>query len=317
MRICSLLPGATEVVAALDLADDLVGISHECDFPPAIRNKPVLVRAVVEGDRATSADIHRQVAASLGSNRRLYELDEPAFRRAKPELVITQNLCHVCAVTPDQLQQAIAALPAPPSLLTLNPTRLDDVLADIERIGSATGKLSEAKAWTAALRKRLDDLRAPVADRRNRPRVACLEWLDPLYTAGHWVPEMVEWAGGTEVLASAGGPSRPITWDQVRSAEPDVLVLMPCGFPIDRTLRELERLAPEASWPGWESLPAVRHDRVFVVDGPSYFNRPGPRLVEGVAILATAIHPEVFGSDLPSGIQRMSRLPRTRSQSDA
>jgi len=305
MRICSLLPGATEVIAALGLADDLVGISHECDYPPAIKHKPVMVRATIDGDHSSSAEIDHQVTAAVKAGRQLYELDEGLFTRAQPDLVVIQDLCHVCAVTPGQLQRAISALPHKPQLLSLNPLILDDILMDVERIGTATKRLAEAQTLTSALQSRLDFIRALVASANERPTVVCLEWLAPLYAAGHWVPQMVEWAGGLDRLGSAGAPSRQVTWDQLLAAAPEVLVLMPCGFSVHRTLRELNQLTVH---PGWQDLPAVRNGRVFVVDASSYFSRPGPRLVDGVAILAALFHPSRFGGAVPDGARHLNPL---------
>lgn len=306
MKICSLLPGATEVVAALGLADDLVGVSHECDYPPEVRRKPVLVHAAIDSERTVSPEIDRQVRETLQNSRPLYTLDQDLFARAQPDLVITQDLCNVCAVTPGQLQQAMGALPKAPQLLTLNPTRLEDILTDVERIGDATGTAPQARTLISTLRTRLESLRDRIAAARERPNVACIEWLDPLYAPGHWVPEMVAWAGGRNVLGEAGQPSKRIPWDAVLAARPDVLVLMPCGFTAARTLKEWQQLDIQAKWPGWQTLPAVQHERVFAVDAVSYFSRPGPRLVEGVAILAALCHPSLFEKALPPGVQRVT-----------
>ncbi|MBM4124438.1 MAG: cobalamin-binding protein [Nitrospira sp.] len=305
MRICSLLPGATEVVAALGLADELVGISHECDYPPEVRRKPVLVRSVIDAERTASRDIDHRVRETLKQGDRLYALDEPLFTRAQPDLVITQDLCQVCAITPHQLHRAIEALPQAPRLLTLNPTTLADILADVERIGSATGREAEAFRLAASLRARLESIRERVASAQAQPTVVCLEWLDPLYAPGHWVPEMVAWAGGRNGLGRAGMPSERMSWQDVLAASPDVLIVMPCGFSTSRAIQELEQLRPASLWPEWESLPAVKNDRVFAVDSNSYFSRPGPRLVEGVALLAALCHPSLFGNTLPPGTARV------------
>lgn len=301
MRICSLLPGATEVLAALGLADELVGISHECDYPESVRNKPVLVRSVIEPAHQSSADIDRQVRSAVTAGQSLYVLDETRFTQAQPDLVITQDLCHVCAVTPDHLHHAIGALPRPPHLLTLNPTSLSHVLRDIERIAAATGRPVEGKALATQLQARLSATRTRVSEAGHRPKVACLEWLDPLYVAGHWVPEMVQWAGGQNLLGSAGAPSRTVTWEEVCAGAPEVLILMPCGYSIDRTLQELGRVT---SRPGWHALPAVQSERVFIVDAAAFFSRPGPRLVDGVEILAALCHPLLFEDALPEGVHR-------------
>ena len=294
MRICSLLPGATEVVAALGLADDVVGVSHECDYPPAMRHKPVMVTPAIDAERSDSAEIDRQVRNTLAEGERLYALDERLFTEAQPELVITQDLCQVCAVTPGQLEQAIQQLPKQPRLLTLNPSSLTDVIHDVERIGTATGQADKGAAFAASLRSRLQAIRERVSAGKTRPKVVCLEWLDPLYLGGHWVPEMVDWAGGRDMLGTAGKPSTRVTWEQVQTAQPEVVIIMACGFSVERTLRELEAKPPQNKWSGWQDLPAVRQHRVYAVDAAAYFSRPGPRLVDGVAILASLLHPELF-----------------------
>jgi iron complex transport system substrate-binding protein len=229
-------------------------------------------------------------------------LDDARFREAEPDLVITQDLCHVCAVTPSQLQQAMLSLRKAPDLLALNATCLDGVFADIERIGHATHADVQAKALTAGLRERLREIRRQVEGEQSVPTVACVEWLDPLYAAGHWVPEMVAWAGGRDVLAQAGAPSERITWDRLIAAAPEVLIVMPCGFSIERTARELSCLT---SHPDWHRLPAVQHGRVFAVDAVSYFSRPGPRLVQGVEILAALCHPSRFNHVVPMGASHL------------
>jgi iron complex transport system substrate-binding protein len=294
MRICSLLPGATEVVAALGLADDVVGVSHECDYPPAMRQKPVLVTPAIDAERSDSAGIDRQVRDTLAEGKRLYALDERQFAQAQPELVITQDLCQVCAVTSGQLERAIQQLPKQPRLLTLNPGSLTDVIQDVERIGAATGQTDRGAAFAASLRSRLETICKRVSTAKTRPKVVCLEWLDPLYLGGHWVPEMVDWAGGRDMLGKAGVPSTRVTWEQVRTAQPEAVIIMACGFSVERTRRELEANQPQSRWPGWQDLPAVRQHRVYAVDAAAYFSRPGPRLVDGVAILASLLHPELF-----------------------
>lgn len=300
LRVCSLLPGATEVVAALGMADTLVGISHECDYPPEIRSKPVMVRATVEHERADSRGIDRQVKERIELGESLYALDELRFIQAQPTVVITQELCQVCAVTPPHLDRAIAALPQPPDVVSLHPTSLEEVLNDILAIGRALGRAHEASAMVANLYARLRTIRDLIASVPARPRVACLDWLDPFFCAGHWVPEMVSLAGGTDALGQADQPSRPLTWDELAGASPDVVVLMPCGFSTPRTARDVQPLLGRFDW---DALPAVRSRRVFAVDAASYFSRPGPRLVEGVAILAALLHPEVMGQTTLRGAE--------------
>ncbi|WP_447983657.1 cobalamin-binding protein [Nitrospira sp. Nam74] len=314
MRICSLLPGATEVVAALGLADQLVGISHECDFPPEIRNAPVMVRPVINHERMASPDIDRAVTRAVAEHRPLYTLEESLFRDAQPDLVITQDLCHVCAVTPSDVERAMASLPQPARILSLNADSLEDMLHDVERIGEATDKVAESRALTSALRRRLQALREQLALEEYIPTVVCLEWLDPLYVAGHWVPEMVTWAGGRHLLSGSGAPSQRITWVGLVEAAPDVLIVMPCGFSIERTRQELKRLTTH---PDWRRLPAVQHGRVFAVDSGAYFSRPSPRLIDGTEILAALCHPSRFTQTVPVGAERIVNEPTMPSTDSA
>lgn len=289
MRICSLIPGATEVVAALGLSDQLVGVSHECDFPPSVRQVPVMIEPLVAGEAASSADIDRQVKALVAEGQQLYRLNEQAFHHAQPDLILTQDLCHVCAVTPDQLTRAVRSLPHQPRMVTLSPTSLADILADVARIAEAVHQTDKGQALAGSLRRRLETVRTRTTSHRPRPRVACLEWLAPLYLAGHWVPEMVELAGGQDVLSSHDSPSRRTTWEEVAAARPDIILVMPCGYPIDRTVQELAQPGQEQT----EWMNALnRWPQTYVVDAASYFSRPGPRLVDGVELLAAILHPD-------------------------
>ncbi len=312
MRICSLLPGATEVVAALGRTRYLVGISHECDYPPEIKGKPVLIRATMETG-LSSPEIDRRVRMTLHAGQPLYHLDETMLVRVRPDIVIAQDLCHVCAITPAQLQHALRVLPSPPRVLSLNPLTLDDVLADIERIGEAIGRSLEAANLADQLRARLQAVLLQVAHADKHPRVACLEWLDPLFSAGHWVPEMVACAGGVDVMGTPGSPSVQITWEQVQAAKPDVLIIMPCGFSIARTKQEMSRLTKRT---GWKKLPAVKNGAVFLVDGSSYFNRPGPRLIDGIEMLAACLHPSLEQTARPDAVERFEKpSPPARKRS--
>jgi len=283
MRICSFLPGATEIVAELGLADHLVGISHECDFPPSVRHTPVMVEAIVHHELAGSDEIDRQVKTLVSCGQPLYRLNEQAFQSARPDVILTQDLCHVCAITPDQLLHVLPSLPTAPQIVTLNPTSLGDVVDDVERIGAALGVGSKGQELAQSLRQRIAAVHSRSAHTRARPRVVCLEWLSPLFAGGHWVPEMVGLAGGHDVFGRINQPSREISWDEIRAANPDFVILMPCGFSIARTVKELRSLCRAtgdwshrlASWP-----------KTYVVDAGSYFSRPGPRLVDGLELLA-------------------------------
>ena len=289
MRICTLLPSATETAFALGLGDSVVAVSHECDFPAAAREKPVVVRGSVDSDNSTSREIDDLVQQRLSAGEGLYSLDLELLRHINPDLIITQGLCDVCAVGYDDVMAAAGSLRPPARVLSLSPGSLGEVLSDIARVGNATGTPEQAEALVDTLRERVERVAGGVRRDRPRPKVACLEWLDPLYAAGHWVPEMVELAGGMDVLAAKHEPSARVSMETLVEAAPEVMVLMPCGFDESRTCKEWE---PLKDLPEWQRIPAVANGRVFAVDGSRYFNRPGPRLVDGLEILARLIHPE-------------------------
>ena len=288
MRICSLLPSATEVIALLGLNDALVGISHECDYPPSIKNVPVMVEPMIPPHGLSSDDIDRQVHQLVASGQRLYRLNDHLLRQAQPDLILSQDLCHVCAVTPDQLHHALSSMPRQPTVLTLNPSTVHDVIDDVVRIGDAAGRSAEGHRLATQLRDRLDTIRTRVQDIAHRPRVVCIEWLSPLYVAGHWVPEMVQLAGGQDVLAQPGSPSRVVTWDEVLAAAPDILLVMPCGFSVERTQTELSQLLQQ---PDQWRLSRNLAQHTFLVDASSFFSRPGPRLIDGIELLTAILHP--------------------------
>ncbi len=307
MNICSLVPGATEVVAALGLEDRLVGISHECDTPGTLAHVPVMVRGRIDSHRLSSAQIDAHVGELLSGGSGLYELDEARLLAAKPDLLITQDLCDVCAITPAQVARVLRALSPTPRMVTLHPHRLEDVLLDIERLGAAMEREEAGRQLADALRRRLDTVRTTVRAESRHIKVACLEWLSPLYSAGHWVPDMVEAAGGTDALATAGLPSRKIEWEALAACAPEVIVLMPCGFTVARAKAELAEMTHH---PEWQHLPAVQRGEVYLVDALSYFSRPGPRLVEGVEQLAAILHPSCYDRRLPAAVERLA-MPET------
>ena len=288
MRICSLLPSATEVIAALGLSEELVGISHECDYPPSVRNVPIMVEPMIPPHGLTSAEIDRQVAQLVASGQRLYRLNHDRLCHSRPDLILSQDLCHVCAITPDQLHEAIRAMPHQPTVLTLNPGTVHDVIDDVVRIGDAAGRSTEGHRLASQLRERLEAVRTRVQNLSHRPRVVCIEWLSPLYVAGHWVPEMVQLAGGQDVLAQPGTPSRVVTWDDIVAASPDMLIVMPCGFSVERTRTELSQLMQQ---PGQWPIPSTLREQTFLVDASSYFSRPGPRLIDGIELLTAILRP--------------------------
>ncbi len=290
MRVVSLLPSATEVVDFVGAGDALVGVTHECDYPRSIEGLPKLTSTPIDHHALASAEIDAAIGRHLSDTGSIYSLDAELLEELAPDLVLTQGLCDVCAVSLNVVGQAVASLPKEPRIFSMNPTSLNEVLEVTVEVGDALGRGKEAREKVAALRTRLTHVEEAVAG-LPRPRVVCIEWLDPPFTAGHWVPEMIRLAGGEELFAEAGKPSTRLSWEEVFEAAPEVVILMPCGFDVTRTLREA-RILPEI--PGWSSLPAVNSGRVWAVDANSYFSRPAPRLVEGVEILARILHPLAF-----------------------
>ena len=295
MRVVSLLPSATEMVHFAGAAESLVGVTHECDYPPGVEKLPKLTSSRLD-PTLSGTEIDAEVNRLVTDDESIYSLDADLLESLAPDLVITQGLCDVCAVSTGLVEDVISGLGSKPDLLVLNPTSLEDVLEDSVRIGEALGRGGEAERNVTALRGRLDEVERAVAG-LARPGVGCIEWLDPPFSAGHWVPEMVRLAGGRELFAGPGERSVRLDWQAVFEAAPEVLVLMPCGFDAGRTTEEAKTLP---NLPGWVDVPAVKDDRVWAVDANSYFSRPAPRLVEGVGILARILHPEAF-ADEPDG----------------
>jgi iron complex transport system substrate-binding protein len=287
MRICSLLPGATEIAFALGLGDQIVGVTHECDYPPDAKQKPVLVHSAIDPTRMSATEIDRKVGELLQAGTALYHIDVAALRAADPDVILTQGLCEVCALDYNEVVAAASQLPRQAKIISLNPHSLSDILDDILRVGRITERQSAAAELVDGLRQRIDIVGHREPD--NRPRVVCLEWFEPLYTAGHWVPEIVALAGGFDTLGRPGEPSTKIEWHAVIDARPEVILLMPCGFDLGRAVKES---TPLRALPGWNELPAVKHGNVYALNGNAYFSRPGPRLVNGLEILARIIHPE-------------------------
>ncbi|MFJ4104361.1 cobalamin-binding protein [Amycolatopsis japonica] len=281
MRIVSLLPAATDFVATLGLLPSLAGRTHECDWPPgALGAVPVVTSSAIDHDVLSS----REISAAVGGEHRgsgLYTLDAALLAAAEPDVVLTQDLCDVCAVSYRQVSETVRAMDGDTRVVSLEPRTLDGIFTCLRTLGEVLGVPERAAAETRRLQDRLEAVRTRVAG-RPRPRVAAIEWLDPLWPAGHWVPEQIDAAGGIPLLAAAGEHTRPITWDTVVEARPDVLLLMPCGFPPERTEAELPLLT---GLPGWGDIPAVH-----ILDGPAYFNRPGPRVVDGAELLAGLLH---------------------------
>jgi iron complex transport system substrate-binding protein len=299
MRVVSLLPSATEIVCALGV--DPVGVTHECDYPPRVADTPHVVRSRVDADGSSRA-IDEEVQAAIDEGG-VYELDRDRLRELDPDVVVTQGLCDVCAVDEAVVRGTLSDLGLDAELVATHPHSLADVFGDIERIGSAVDRPDAAARLVAGLRDRVDRVRER-ADELATPTVTVLDWLDPLMVSGHWVPELVELAGGDVRLADPGDRSGPIEWVTLRDADPDVLVAAPCGLSVERTADTVDDLTGR---PGWDDLRAVRTGRAAILDGNHYVNRPGPRLVETLEALAGVLHPDVF--DAPD--ESMCRpLPR-------
>jgi iron complex transport system substrate-binding protein len=286
VRIVSLLPSATDLLCALGLRDDLVGRTHECDWPPGIEDVPVMTRDLLDTASMTEREIDVAVGGSVHSGSSIYALDHEALAAAKPDLIVTQELCEVCAVSYGEVMRSARMMDGGPRVVSLEPHTIEGILDNVVLVGELTGTRAAASAVVDDTRERLEAVRKSVAG-RERVRTVCIEWLDPIYVAGHWVPEQVSIAGGVEPVGAAGEHSRTVPWETVRDARPDALVLLPCGLGIERVRADASLLG---ALPGWDEVPAVRAGNVWAVDGPSYFNRPGPRVVRGVEVLAHVLH---------------------------
>ncbi|WBH17385.1 cobalamin-binding protein [Sphingomonas radiodurans] len=301
-RVVSLLPSATEIAVALGLGEQLLGRSHECDYPPFVKALPVLTSTKLEKG-LTSIEIDRRVQEIVRQGLSVYAVDAEALRALKPDVILTQSQCAVCAVTPADLEEALSAwVGTAPHLLSLAPDDLGDVWGDIGRVGAAVGAEDRAVEVVADLRLRMAALEDRARQRGTRPTIAAIEWIEPLMAAGNWVPELIEIAGGTPLFATPGQHSPWLEWQALLAADPDIIVMMPCGYRVPQTMIDM---APLAYRQDWRSLRAVREGRVFVTDGQYFFNRPGPRLVESAEIIAACIE----GTDDTSGEQRWIRLP--------
>ena len=300
MRIVSLLPSATEIICSLGLENQLVGVSHECDYPASVQALPKVTHTLIPAD-ASSGDIDRQVRERLQHDKALYTLNREVLEELQPDLIVTQALCDVCAVAESEVEAVARELSSQPQLVNLEPQTLDEVIACLRDVAAATAV--EQQGVATELQRRVDTISRRSANITVQPRVALLEWLDPPFSSGHWTPELVRLAGGREMLGEAGKASRSLTWEEVIAAEPEVIMIACCGFGIERTLQDMPLLA---AVDGWREIPAVRNGEVFVVDGSQYFSRPGPRLVDSLEILAHALHPDIH--PLPNGLPEAHRI---------
>lgn len=301
MRIVSLLPSATEICFSLGLGQSLVGVTHECDFPPQAQYKPILTRSTLDHTGQPQAGIDHHVRQHRHQGSSLYALDLAALARVHPDLILTQELCDVCAVAYPQVQEAVRILPGRPSVISLEPDSLASVWRSIAEVGRVTGSAARARELIAGVSARVDAVRGAVAGRK-RVRVVCIEWYDPIMVAGHWVPDQVEIAGGVDLLGVSGTPSRSVPLAEVAAADPDCIICMPCGLRHQEAVAQARQLTAH---PGWGSLRAVQAGRVYAVDGSWYFNRPGPRVIDGIELLARILHPEAWRGPAPGDFSQL------------
>ena len=291
LRIVSLLPGATEILAALGLTDAIVGRSHECDYPPEIQSRPVCTSARINSG-ASSAKIHQDINELLQSALSIYQVKTDVLEQLQPTHIVTQDQCDVCAVSLKEVEAAVATLThLQPQIISLKPNVLVDVLADIETIAKAMEVDSRRVIENLESRIKICQQKLEGLSFTELPTVACIEWIDPLMTASNWIPELVTISGGQPLFSAVGQPSAQINWDTLVATNPSVIVFMPCGLDLNRTLQEALILTQR---PEWQNLRAVKTERVYITDGNSYFNRPGPRLVDSLEIMAEILHPEIF-----------------------
>ena len=291
MKIVTLLPSATEIVCALGFEDQLVGRSHECDYPPSVKRLPPLTKAKFNPE-GTSAEIDQRVKKIVADALSVYRVDTAKLRELRPDVIVTQSQCEVCAVSERDVEAAVAEfLGARPRIISLAPYALDDVFTDMQRVADALGAHARGADLVAKLRARLSAISGNPRNTAHRPSVATIEWIDPLMAAGNWMPTLVEMAGGSNLFGTAGEHSPWMKFDELVAKDPDVVLISPCGFDMDRAAKDLPALTRH---PEWQQLAVVRNRQVFLADGNQYFNRPGPRIAESLEILAEIIHPELF-----------------------
>ena len=290
-RIVTLLPSATEIVCALGFEDRIVGRSHECDFPTSVTRVPALTEPKFNPE-GTSAEIDQRVKKIVGDALSVYRVDAARLRELRPDLIVTQSQCEVCAVSEREVETAVAEwLGARPKIVSLSPYSLDDIFADVQRVADALDASARGTELVAGLRARLSSIAEKARSASERPRVATVEWIDPMMAAGNWMPTLVEMAGGINLFGKAGEHSPWMKFDELAAANPDAILISPCGFNMDRASQDLPTLTNRAEWKG---LKAVRARRVYMADGNQYFNRPSPRIAESLEILAETLHPELF-----------------------
>lgn len=312
MRVVSLLPSATEILFALGFDREIVGVSHECDYPPRARTKTIVIHSRIDKN-AGPLEIDRQVREYVARGESVYAVDADTLQALAPDLIVTQDLCHVCAASPDDLASALAKFDSRPEVLCLNPQDMGDVWRDILWVGEETGRGWQAEKLLQDIGERLGALQQQIektpSAREYRPHVVFLEWLQPAYVGGHWVPEMIEFAGVRDVFGTARTPSFRVTMEEVIEAAPDVVLIAPCGYSAGQASEEFRAMKLPN---GWQDIPAVRNGSVYALEANSYFSRPGPRLVTGLEILAKVLHPQVKVSrEAEAAIRPLSEKAQT------
>ena len=302
MRIVSLLPSATEIICSLGLADSLVGVSHECDYPAQVVALPKVTTSLIP-EAASSREIDALVREKLKTSKALYSLNQSVLEKLKPDLIITQALCDVCAVAEEEVSRVVCMLPGDPKVINLAPMTLEQVFESMLQVGRAVGREGHAVSVVKEHQKRVDEVVLRSKRIASKPKLVFLEWLDPPFSSGHWTPELITLAGGVELIGRSGQPSRTLSWREVADANPEILLIAACGFNVERTMQDLPVLNKVMMQKEFASLSP---DKIFIVDGSQYFNRPGPRLVDSLEILAHAIDPTVH--PLPTNLQPAKKV---------
>src|SRR3989441_1930961 len=288
-RIVSFLPSATEILYELGVGDQVLAVTHECNYPKEASSKPRVIKSSFNPDKMTSHEIDNKVVELVHTQKDIYILDESVLKKANPDLIVAQGICEVCSPYTKEINRAVEILDGKPEVLILDPKNLDDILENVIQVGNKVNKIREAQDFVAKLQERILDIKD--IPKIARPKILCIEWLDPLFTAGHWVPQMVEIAGGINGISTVGEKSRRMDIDEAAKFEPDIIILMPCGFDVNRTILEYEKLSKDRKW---SSIPAVKQGNLYAVDANEYFSKPGPRTVTGIEILSKIIHPDTF-----------------------
>jgi len=288
MRIASLLPSATEIAFALGLEEQVVAVSHECDYPPEASGRPILTKSAIHQKIHASHEIDEEVAKRGGD---IYEIDEKLLESLRPDLILTQELCAVCAVSYTKVKEAARVLDADTRIVSLEPSNLEDIVENIRLVGKIAGRTAQAEKLTSQLSERMEKVKEKTRTVPRKPRVAFLEWFRPPWIGGHWIPQMIDYAGGIDNLGTLGKPSRKVEWKAIVEYEPEIMILSPCGYDVKQVLAEVQTLS---AYSNWDDIPAFRTSNIYAVNASAYFSRPGPRIVNGLELLAHIIHPKLF-----------------------